>query len=79
MPINILCDKLSLYEYRGNLYLTKDLRKINVLKKKNYIYLTTHHINKSTLTLHAINMKRKELITKNVLFNLSKGMQIFLK
>ena len=34
MPINILCNKLSLYEYRGNLYLIKDLRKINVLKKK---------------------------------------------
>ena len=34
MPINILCNKLSLYEYRGNLYLSKDLRKINVLKKK---------------------------------------------
>ena len=37
MPINILCDKLSLYEYRGNLYLMKDLRKINVLKKKIYL------------------------------------------
>ena len=36
MPINILCNKLSLYEYRGNLYLSKDLRKINVLKKKIY-------------------------------------------
>ena len=36
MPINILCNKLSLYEYRGNLYLIKDLRKINVLKKNTY-------------------------------------------
>ena len=41
MPINILCDKLSLYEYRGNLYLMKDLRKINVLKKK-ILSITSH-------------------------------------
>ena len=34
VPRNILCDKLSLYEYRGNLSLSKNLRKINVLKKK---------------------------------------------
>ena len=36
MPINILCNNLSLYEYRGNLYLIQDLRKINVLKKKSF-------------------------------------------
>ena len=33
MPRNILCDKLFFYEYRGNLSLRKDLRKINVEKK----------------------------------------------
>ena len=62
MPINILCNNLSLYEYRGNLYLIQDLRKINVLKKVFYVAEPGFSPNKVFFTF-CIKMPRNLIYT----------------